>query len=194
MKVRRTSFRYIPNILSIYRIIAAPGLLALIILEEPNIFKWLLLVSMVSDILDGLIARLCKFQSELGTRLDSIGDMSTFIVAVVGIIVFQRTFIDEHIVGISFILGFYFLQIIVALIKFRKITSFHTTFARICAYMQGIFIMTLFLFGFQGWMFYPMVLVSVFTYSEEIALVLLLPEPKSNIGGLWRVINQKKRK
>ena len=191
MNIQNSNLKYIPNMLSIYRIIAAPGLLVLVILGEENLFKWLLLVSLISDILDGVIARVFHLQTDLGARLDSIGDMSTFIVAIIGILQLRMTFIQEHMIGVSIILGFYLLQKIVALLKFHKITSFHTTFARINAYMQGIFIMTLFLFGFQGFIFYPTVLVSVYTYSEEILLVLILKEPRSNVGGIFRVIRER---
>ncbi len=180
--------KFIPNALSIYRIAAAPLLLFLTIFDEVNLFSWFLLASLVSDILDGLIARTFHLQSELGARLDSIGDMSTYLVALFGIFVFQKPFINEHLIGICFILGFYILQVIIALIKFQKITSFHTTLARITAYMQGIFILVLFFFDFQYWMFYPTVLVSVLSYSEEILLTIILPEQQSNVGGLLRVM------
>jgi len=192
MTIRRKIFRNIPNILSIYRIIAAPGLLLLIILDESNLFKWMLLISLITDILDGMIARAFQLESMLGARLDSIGDMSTFIVAIVGIMTFHMAFVREQIVWVILILGLYLLQTVVALLKYHKITSFHTTFAKITAHFQGIFVMSLFFFGFQGWIFYPVVVVSVFTYSEEILLVLLLQEPKSNVGGIWRVLRKGK--
>lgn len=184
-------YKYIPNILSIYRIATAPFLVILILLEEENLFKWLLLVSLISDILDGLIARTFHLQSELGARLDSIGDMSTYLVALFGIFIFQKPFIDAHLLSIGSVLGLYILQNITALIKFQRITSFHTTLTRVTAYMQGIFIMTLFLFGFQKWMFYPTVFVSLFAYSEEIALNFILPQLQSDVGGLIRVLKNR---
>jgi len=192
MKWLRTKMRYVPNTLSVYRISASPVLLLLVILNEADLFKWLLLASLVSDILDGLIARTFHFQSELGARLDSIGDMSTFIAASIGVIFFQKTFIIEHGLGISLVLGFYLLQIIVAFLKFRRIMSYHTTLARITAYMQGIFVMALFMFGFQQWLFYPTVCVSIITYSEEMILVLFMHEHRSNVGGLLRVFRERR--
>lgn len=192
MTAQKTRLRHIPNILSLYRILAAPVLISMVFLEEPWIFAWLLLVSLVSDILDGVVARRFHFQSDLGARLDSIGDMATYIVAVIGIIFFHMDFIQDHMMAVGLVLGFYFFQIAIALAKYRKITSFHTTLAKINAYAQGIFIMTLFLFGFQGWVFYPMVVLSILSYSEEIIMVLLLPEPRSNISGLPRVIEERR--
>lgn len=192
MTIGRKVFHNIPNTLSVYRIIAAPGLLLLIIMDESTLFTWLLLISLISDILDGMIARAFQLQSMLGARLDSIGDMSTFVVAIIGILTFQMAFVREQIVGSCLVLGFYLLQTVVALVKYHKITSFHTILAKINACFQSFFIMTLFIFGFQGWIFYPMVVVSVITYFEEILLVLLLKEPKSNVGGLWRVLRKGK--
>ena len=93
MAIGRKIFRNIPNTLSVYRIIAAPGLLLLIIMDESTLFTWLLLVSLITDILDGMIARAFQLQSKLGARLDSIGDMSTFVVAIIAILTFQMAFV-----------------------------------------------------------------------------------------------------
>jgi len=181
----------IPNALSVFRIIAAPILLALVVLDEQNPFKWLLLASLISDILDGLIARLLKQESQLGARLDSIGDMSTFLVTIFGLFKFQEAFLSVYKIQIFIVLAFYFLETGLSLLRFRTFSSFHTYLARITAYLQGIFIMSLFLFGFKAWLFYPTVVVSLLAYTEEMIILFVLNEMQSNLKGLYWVLKNK---
>ncbi len=181
----------IPNALSVFRIIAAPILLALVVFNEQNLFKWLLLASLISDILDGLIARMLKQESQLGARLDSIGDMSTFLVTIFGLFKFHETFLSVYKIQIFIVLSFYFLETGLSLLRFRAISSFHTYLARINAYLQGIFIMSLFLFGFKAWLFYPAVVVSLLAYTEEMIILFVLNEMQSNVKGLYWVLRNK---
>ena len=69
----------IQNILSIFRIIAAPFLLLVAWLEMPTLFFILFGLMLLSDALDGIIARMLNQTSELGARLDSYGDILTYL-------------------------------------------------------------------------------------------------------------------
>jgi len=74
----RSVLRNIPNALSSYRLIMAPvlALLALTRHEEP--FVVLIIISLITDILDGLIARGFQIQTSFGAKLDSIADDATW--------------------------------------------------------------------------------------------------------------------
>lgn len=61
------------NFLSALRIVLAPVLLALAWFHEPRPFLYVLIVTLVSDIADGKVARWMKTTSEFGARLDSVG-------------------------------------------------------------------------------------------------------------------------
>lgn len=192
MTVQRTTlFSNIPNALSVYRIIAAPILLGLVLLDKLDIFKWLLIISLITDILDGFIARRFNLETALGARLDSIGDMGTFLVAIVGLFKFQPEFLTAYKIQILVLLSFYFLQRVLAFLRFRAIISFHTYLARINGYMQGIFFTTLFLFEFKVWIFYPTLLVGLLAYTEEMIIILLLDELQSNLKGLYWVMKSR---
>jgi cardiolipin synthase (CMP-forming) len=180
----------LPNILSLYRIAAVPLLLYFCIFGKVDLFTWFLLASLISDILDGLIARIFKMKTEIGAFLDSSADMATFAVTIIGILVFQKPFLHDHWAPIVAILGAYLLEVVVALFRYGKITSFHTLLNRINAYGQGIFIISLFLFGYRSWIFYPIIALSLIAYMEEIVMIAMLKEWQSNIHGLYVVLKK----
>ncbi|TDB36123.1 MAG: CDP-alcohol phosphatidyltransferase family protein [Deltaproteobacteria bacterium] len=67
----------IPNLLSILRILLAPLLLVAAATDLPGPFLFLFLLSLVSDALDGFLARRLNQVSELGAQLDSWAPNST---------------------------------------------------------------------------------------------------------------------
>ena len=69
----------IPNSLSLFRIIAAPFLLLTGWFNMPTLFFILFGSMLLSDALDGIIARMLDQTSELGARLDSYGDILTYL-------------------------------------------------------------------------------------------------------------------
>ena len=69
----------VPNILSLFCIIAVPFLLLTGWFGMPTLFYILFGLMLLSDALDGIIARVMDQTSELGARLDSYGDILTYL-------------------------------------------------------------------------------------------------------------------
>ncbi|NJN68612.1 MAG: CDP-diacylglycerol--glycerol-3-phosphate 3-phosphatidyltransferase [Chloroflexaceae bacterium] len=77
--------RALPNMLGLFRILATPLLMWLILVGQPETYRWavVLFLSMaVSDMLDGAIARRLDAVSPLGIFLDTISDK----ISVVGVL------------------------------------------------------------------------------------------------------------
>jgi CDP-diacylglycerol--glycerol-3-phosphate 3-phosphatidyltransferase len=70
--------KYIPNIISIIRIVFS--VLLIFTLDNPYIFILLYLIIGLLDILDGFIARKYDIVSNLGARLDSIADLIFYLI------------------------------------------------------------------------------------------------------------------
>jgi CDP-diacylglycerol--glycerol-3-phosphate 3-phosphatidyltransferase len=132
-----------PNGISLARLLATPVLLAAVLWRRPELFKWLLLACLLSDILDGLIARVFRLRSQLGAMLDSTADILVMIIMIAGVCVFQRQFVTAHFWEISVAVAFFALEIIAALWRYKRISSYHTILNRIAAYAQGIFVISL---------------------------------------------------
>jgi cardiolipin synthase (CMP-forming) len=181
-------WRHIPNLISAARLAVTPVLLIAAIQRHEDLFKWLLLACLLSDILDGLIARAWNLSTPLGAFLDSTADMQVTMIAFYAVYVFRWAAVRPHLFALAWVPGLYVLEAAAALVRYGRISSFHTLLVRISAYLQGIFVMSLFLWGFTGWIYILMLAVTLAAYTEELILVALLPKWKSDVRGLYWVL------
>src|SRR5689334_540985 len=114
----------IVNSITLYRLIASFALLYFIIQNNLTVFKWLLVVSFFTDAIDGFLARKFKVTSILGSKFDSIADDLTILMAIIGVFEFKPGFISHENILVFTLLGLYLVQTALALIKYKKITSF----------------------------------------------------------------------
>lgn len=185
--------RYIVNGITLYRIVAAPILLVLILTRQLDIFKWLLALSFFTDLIDGYLARKYKVVSIIGSRLDSIGDDLTVLTAVIGLFVFKAEFVYKEFVILIMLFFLFTFQTLFALIRYRKISSFHTYLAKLAAILQGTFFILIFLLQEPLYfLFYVGVVVTGIELMEEIILVALLPRWEANVKGLFWVLKREK--
>lgn len=185
--------RYIVNGITLYRIVAAPILLVLILTRQLDIFKWLLALSFFTDLIDGYLARKYKVVSILGSRLDSIGDDLTVLTAVIGLFVFKAEFVYKEFVILIMLFFLFAFQTLFALIRYRKISSFHTYLAKLAAILQGTFFILIYILEEPLYfLFYVGVVVTGIELMEEIILVALLPRWEANVKGLFWVLKREK--
>ena len=124
--------RHIPNILSASRIVLSPLLLIPFVIGHLAIYFPLYFLVFSTDILDGKIARRLHIESEVGTKLDSAGDMLFFICAFASVLI--SPIIVETRVLVFLAIGFacHFLISIVTYIKFKVfVLTMHTYFAKL---------------------------------------------------------------
>lgn len=180
-------WRHVPNAISTARLLATPVLLGALVQRRYAWFTWLLLACLLSDILDGLIARVFDLRSRLGAQLDSTADIIVLALSAAGVFVFQREFLAAHWAPIVLLLILYFAEVAVALWRYGRVSSFHTILSRVAAYSQGIFVMALFLWGYQAWLYYAMVGLSAVALLEEVVLLCVLSEWRADVRGLYWV-------
>ncbi|TND08141.1 MAG: CDP-diacylglycerol--glycerol-3-phosphate 3-phosphatidyltransferase [Bacteroidetes bacterium] len=183
--------RNIPNILSGYRLLVLPVIGWTIWKGERDLYALLMCISLVTDILDGLIARTFKLQTEFGAKLDSTADMGTYAMAFCGFIFLEKAFVHDMRWPFFIMLGFYITPQLLSFIRFRRNTSFHLYSSKITGYLQGIFLFTYFVWGYQAWYFWLMWTVSILAYTEALIIVLRIPQLRSNVKGLYWILKEK---
>lgn len=185
---------YIVNGITAYRLITAPLLLLLIFNKVPDLFKWLLAVSFLTDAVDGFLARKYHVTSIVGSMLDSIADDLTVFVALVGMIVFKPEFIRQEILLLLLLLLLFIIQTGLAIRKYGKITSFHTYAAKVATILQAIFMVLFFLLPDPIYiLFYSTILITGMELVEEIIIMFWLPQWEANVKGLYWIIKRKKK-
>src|SRR6185437_15849407 len=173
---------YLINGVTYWRIVMAPLIVALAIFGQEQLFKWLLLISFLTDAVDGKLARHYHIASKRGAMLDSLGDDLTVLAGFSGLLAFHLVFVLAHIVSLSFLAITCLLQFAVAIRKYGKPTAFHTILAKIAAVLQGLFLLTFFFWpGIPLILFYTAVGVTCLQLLEETIMVTLIPEWKSDV-------------
>lgn len=178
---------------SFYRIFAAPFLLILIWLDLQLIFAWLLLISYLTDAIDGFLARRLKITSPRGSQLDSFGDQVTLIIGLIGLFYFQSNFIKTNLFLILVAFIPYILQMIIAYLKYGKATAFHTYLAKISAILQSIFILWALFFTPEYVLFYLMIIIGILETFEEIVLIYMYDQWAADVKSIFFALRDKRR-
>ncbi|MBN2738037.1 MAG: CDP-alcohol phosphatidyltransferase family protein [Spirochaetales bacterium] len=180
------------NFITILRLVSIPVMVVIIIFKKQDIFAWLLLGALLSDILDGFIARQFKLETQLGSFLDALADTLMYLCAVTGIFIFHTNFIIDQAIPLGFILFFYFAEKIKTFIAYRRFfNSYHNYLAKITAYFQGAFVLSLFFFGYQWFLFYPAAIIGIVSCIEDMILSSILKNYEHDTKGLYWVLKNK---
>jgi len=193
MAVSRGDVFTVPNLLSLYRLAMAPVIIVFALSEERTLFIVLLCFSFATDVLDGFIARTWNLCTTLGARLDSVADELTYVAALVGVFQFEYQVLQPHVALLYIFIGFLVLAAVIPLIKFRKTPSFHLYSSKANALLQGIFIVTLFVFGFNVYLYYFAMVFGILACLEAIGVSLVIDRPISNARSLFWVLDQRNR-
>jgi cardiolipin synthase len=180
----------VPNLLSAYRLIALPLIVYAIIQGDKQLYIKLLSVNLITDILDGLIARTFKLETEFGARLDSLADIGTYLMAFSGMIILEHDFVSKYALAFIVLVGLYITPQIISLIRFQRTTSLHLYSSKVTGYVQGIFIFSYFNFGFANWYFYLMLACSYIAYTEALIILICIPQLRSNVKGIYFMLKQ----
>ena len=141
----------IPNLLSLFRIAAAPFLLLTGWFEKPILFFILFGMMLLSDALDGIIARMMNQTSVKG-------EMDYIIAAII----------------------IYVLPAVFALFKFGKLASYHTWVTKISAVLMSVGVVVLLGFE-NNFLFHMAIYFLVIEMVENIAITFILPDQKTDI-------------
>lgn len=170
-----------------------PVLLYLLWLRSEQWFAILFCINLITDVLDGFIARTWNIETQMGARLDSLADMGTFIAAFLGLYRFK---LEEIGTAIHLLLPFLILFLIaniISLIRFGKWPSLHLYTTKVAGYIQGFFFFLLFSWQYIPVLFYLAIGAGYLSWTEEILVLILLPGYRSNARGLYFLFRERNK-
>lgn len=193
VQTSRTSY-YVINGITGYRLLSAPFLLLLAALGAYEWFKWLVSFSFLTDAIDGPLSRKYNATSVFGARLDSAADDATVLVSILALWMIKPHFFTENWVVMVALLVLFAVQVVSALIAYGKLTSFHTYLAKAAAVAQAFFFISIFFeFDFAYALFILACAITALQLVEEIVLVGVLPEWKTDVKGLYWVLRSRRQ-
>jgi len=193
-QARRFSVFNAPNALSVYRIAAAPLILYGIFSGHRMLFAWLVIINLVTDALDGFIARHWKMETSIGVKFDSIGDLTTDVLTLLGLVVLEQPFVRSNILPIGLLIGFYLASQVLSLLRFHRLVSLHLYSSKLTNILLAVFFTAYFLVAYVPVLFYTMIVVGILGAIEEIAVLCFLKEHQENVRGLYWVLKGMKTK
>jgi len=182
----------IPNLITIYRLLAFPLILYFAISGKESLFAIFIVINLVSDAIDGFIARRFNMETAIGAKLDSFADNLTYLLVFFGIYVFKLEDFLPHKVSFLVFIGSLVFTVIFSLVKFRKFPSMHMYTTKIGGYIQGAFFICLFTVGFILPFYYFVIAWGIIGAIESVYIQLIIPEMRSNVKGLYWVLKEKK--
>ena len=181
----------LPNAVSVLRILMAPVLFYFALTQKPVWFLAALMFSGFTDVLDGFLARTLHQTTVIGSRLDSWGDFTIYsTMAICAWILWPditATELTSYVVIVISITA----PVIVGLIKFKTITSYHTWTVKVAVVVT--FVGYILLFG--GWLDWPFRVAAVFcavAALEEIAITLLIHHEHVDVRTVWAALKYNK--
>ena len=181
----------LPNFVSFIRILLAPVLFYFALTEKPVWFLATLMFSGFTDVLDGFLARILGQITAMGSRLDSWGDFTIYTTMAICAWMLWPDIVAEEIISYIVIVISFTSPVIVGLLKFRTITSYHTWMVKVAVVVTFVGYILL----FAGWLDWPFRVAAVFcavAALEEIAITLLIHQEHVDVRTVWAALKYNK--
>ncbi len=182
----------IANILSALRLVLAPLLLWLAWRGRGEDFLLLLGVAFFLDFIDGSVARALHQVSSLGGHLDSIADFAIYSCYLLGAWWLWPGIVRQQAPWVLLVAASILVPEAVSLIRFRRLSSYHTWLVKAAVFCTAISSMLLFLHG-PVWPFHLAVGLCLLAAIEQLAITLVLRRPASDLKSLWHVLRRIER-
>lgn len=179
--------RGIPNFLSALRLGFVPVLLMLAYSGYAQVFLVCLVVSLLTDALDGFLARRLNATSVIGAKLDILADLATTLAMPSCAWWLRPEIVREEAVAIGVALIFYGAAQSSSLLKFRRLPCYHCWTGKTAAMLAMIEFVVLFAGG-PGWTVRVLVPFVVLACVEEIAIRIVLREWRADVPSVWRAL------
>lgn len=181
--------RYVPDALSLARIV-----LSLLILARPNDRVWTfsaILLCGITDALDGYIARKYRCESELGARLDSLGDFVFFGAVLAYFALWHRDLFRDNGPMLCAIASVRILSLAVCGIRNRRIYSLHTVGNKVTGLVLFAGIEAFILSGSGGVVFF-LLFLALASALEELLIFLLKKAPDANVKSVFSLAGKRR--
>jgi len=181
----------LPNLVSSIRILIAPLLVYLAVQQQEIWYLVALVFSVFTDVLDGFLARTLNQITELGSHLDSWGDFTIYSTMAICAWILWPAIVTREIVFFSIIVASFVIPVIVGLVKFRILTSYHTWSVKAAVAVTIVGYVLLFS-GIEPWPFRLAALMCLYAGIEEILITLILKQQQVDVRSILSVLKKQK--
>jgi CDP-diacylglycerol--glycerol-3-phosphate 3-phosphatidyltransferase len=171
------------NGLSLLRLALLPVQGALAFAGQPGPFLATFAAAMASDVADGQVARRFGQPTPLGAKLDSVADLATWAFLPLCLFWLWPDVITGQAPWLAIAIAAFAAPTIIGLLRFGRLTSYHTYGAKICSWAMAIGALALVVAG-NAALFHAAAVVLVLSAVEEIAITAVLPTWRADVPSL----------
>jgi len=165
----------------------APVLLWLAYSQQAGIYFIVLIFTLFTDVLDGFLARRLNMITELGSHLDSWGDFIIYTTLAIAAWWLWPEIIREEMISVLLIILSFVLPVIIGLIKFHTLTSYHTWSVKLAVFITLVSYVVVFL-DWQRWPIYLAASVSVIAAIEEVLITFIMKHEHADVRSVWHAM------
>ena len=182
----------LPNLVSLIRILMVPVLFGLALNQQPMWFLAVLIFSAFTDVLDGFLARYLNQITSMGSHLDSWGDFSIYSTISICAWILWPEIVQQNLPFIIIIIGSFTLPVLLGLVKFRTLTSYHTWSVKIAVAITIIAYLLLFS-GLIEWPIKVAAVISLIAALEEMAITLIIKQEHADVRSLLQALKYRRQ-
>ncbi|MEY2877815.1 MAG: hypothetical protein RLZZ15_195 [Verrucomicrobiota bacterium] len=170
--------------LSALRIALMPAVLSTALGGSRPWFLALLTIALLTDALDGFLARRWNAGSELGRKLDSAADYLTMITGIAGIALLWPDIMHRELAWVVAGLTAFFAVIVYGLVRLGRAPCYHTWASKALGVACAFSLVPL-LAGWTALPFRIAMALLVLGGLEEIVIAMLVPWHEGEIASAW---------
>lgn len=173
-----------PNIFTVTRMVLMPVVLGLAMAGWRGWFAGLFLFALLTDFLDGYLARRLNAYSELGRRLDSFADYLALFTGLAGVSLLWPEIVQREWMWFAAVMGSFFAAMVFTTVRLGRAPCYHTWLSKATVAACVIACVPL----FAGWTPVPAHIVATFQVIvalEEVVIALLIPWHVGEMPTAW---------
>jgi len=175
----------VPNRITAIRLLALPVLWILALTGARTYLAIGLLISAITDVIDGPIARKYNQASDFGSKFDSLADQLIQISAVFWVLILMPEVYTDNLWITIAAVGTYLASLTVGLIKFKRLANLHLYLTKLGGIFLYTFVIHAFLFGqYNRGLYLVAVLFLLLSHAECLILQLTSSEVNAHSGSI----------
>ncbi len=179
----------VPNALSVLRLALVPALLLLAAAGAVVPFAVLYALSLATDAADGFLARRLGQATAAGARLDSRADLATWLALPLCAWWLRPDVLRAEAPWVAVLLACLVVPTVLGMLRFRRLTSYHTWAAKAAGVALGAALLALFAWGAGAPLRLATVLVAI-SQLEELAITAVLPGWRADVPTLAHALRE----
>ena len=189
----REYLKTIPNLLTALRLLLLPVLWGLALLKWPVPLAIGMIISFLTDTLDGFIARRFNVTSAFGSKFDSLADNLLIPSTVIWLVILRPEVLTDHPILCAVAVATYGSSLLVGWIKFRRFANLHLYSKKTAGVLSYAFIVHALLAGqYNAWLFYIAISLFILASVEGLILQLTHAQVDEHMGSLVLTLVRRK--